>query len=147
MKQINPDGDNFPTVRNAADFKQAVESNRRKFKQGLKENPLFTRNDNGRMVIDHAATANAMVKFIMACPIDPIIKSVMVMRIGYPLKNKKPVSYTQIAIRFGMTLDEVKDLENIGKIVVADCIDRISQKDAIEKFNKDKIKLNAELGD
>ena len=137
---LQADGDNFPTVKNPQDFKEAVETNRKKFRQGLKEKPLFTRNDNGRMTVEHAATANAMVKFIMACPIDPIIKSIMVLRIGYPLHNQKSASYMNIALRFGMTIDEVKDLEGIGKIAVSDCIGRISQQEAIDKVNKDGIK-------
>lgn len=77
-------------------------------------NTKLHKRENGRLVIDHERTANAMAMFIANTPMDTIIKKILLMRIGAPLIHKKPMSHMAIALHLGMMQAEVKELERIG---------------------------------
>ena len=70
--------------------------------------------ENGKLVIDHVRTANAMAMFIVNIPMDKIIKKVLLMRIGSPLIHKKPMTHMAIAVSLGMLETEVREIEAIG---------------------------------
>lgn len=70
--------------------------------------------ENGKLVVDHVRTANAMSMFIVNIPMQKIFKKILLMRIGSPLIHKKPMSHTAIAIELGMTEPEVREIEKIA---------------------------------
>lgn len=72
------------------------------------------RRQNGHLVVDHAKTANAMVMFIANIPMDKFIKKILIMRLGCPLINKKPMTHLQVALQLGMKEAEVVELEQVG---------------------------------
>lgn len=91
----------------------------------------------GHVVVDHIATANVLAKFIELVPMDRWIKKVMLMRVGNPLMNKRQLSHMQIAITIGATVDEVIELERVGKIIVGKFLERCSAQEAVRKFETD----------
>lgn len=70
--------------------------------------------ENGKLVVDHERTANAMAMFIANVPMDKIFKKILLMRIGSPLIHKKPMSHTAIAMSLGMMEPEVREIEKIA---------------------------------
>lgn len=86
---------------------------------------LYSR-QNGRLVVDHARTANAMVMFIANIPMDKYIKKILIMRLGCPLINHKPMSHLQVALRLGMKESEVQQLEDAGKTICNEYMERVS---------------------
>lgn len=97
----------------------------------LKKNKLFCF-ENGTIKVDHIATAHAMVAFINSIPkLDPWIKKVMIMRIGRPVLNGRPMSHMQIALELGMTTDEVLDLERAGVAIANEWMQKVTITDGI----------------
>lgn len=70
--------------------------------------------ENGKIVVDHVRTANAMAMFVVNIPMDKIFKKILLMRIGSPLVHKKAMSHTAIALSLGMNEPEVREIEKIA---------------------------------
>lgn len=64
--------------------------------------------------VDHAPHADLMVRYINNIPMDNIIKTIMIMRIGSPLLKKKPMSHLAVGLSLGISEAEVKELERLG---------------------------------
>lgn len=103
-----------------------------------RDNSLYKKVIDGKIEVDHVATANAIIKFIMLVPMDRWVKKVMIMRIGDPTKQKKPMSSMAVALALGMTEDEVIEAEEYGKKVVGDFMQRVTAPEFVEKFNREK---------
>lgn len=71
---------------------------------------LYEQKD-GKMVIDHVRTANAMSMFVANTPMPKIFKQILIMRIGSPLIHKKPMTNMAIALHNGMRVEEVEEIE------------------------------------
>jgi len=96
---------------------------------------LYEKKD-GKMHVDHASTANAMVMFIANVPMDKWIKKIMIMRIGAPLLNKAAMSHMQIALRLGMLEKEVQEIEAEGIRICNEFMDRCTGKMVAMPGNK-----------
>ena len=79
---------------------------RRNGSQGAKQNTTLQ--------VNHAQHADLMVRYISNLPIDPLIKKIMIMRIGSPLLKKKPLTHLAIGIGLGIPELQVKELEQLG---------------------------------
>lgn len=81
---------------------------------------------DGRLTVDHARTANAMVMFIANVPMDPWIQKIMIMRLGAPFLNKHQMTPLSIALRLGMKESEVIEIEEEGKKICSDYMERVT---------------------
>ncbi len=94
-------------------------------------------------IVAHHAAAMQFIKAISVISMHPIIKKIMIMRISGPL-NGKPCTRMAVAIELGIREHEVKKLEEEGQQILAEFMAKVSSKDFVEKFNRDK-KLKAEF--
>lgn len=69
---------------------------------------------NAPLVVNHEQHADLMIKYISNIPMDNIIKTIMIMRIGSPLLKKKPMTHLAIGLSLGMSEIQVKELEILG---------------------------------
>ena len=92
---------------------------------------------NGKKVINHVKIANDMVKMICMSPVHDLIKRIMILRIGSPLMNQKPLSHLGIALRLGLKENEVFRLEREGIGIVTEFMERVCVQDAVGAFNKE----------
>lgn len=86
---------------------------------------LYDRKD-GKIVINHVATANAMAMFLVNVPMPKIFKKVLLMRIGSPLVHKKSMSHMAIALQLGMNVAEVHEIEAEALRICNDFMSRSS---------------------
>jgi hypothetical protein len=106
----------------------------------IAEEERLHKTENGKLVINHAKTADAMIKFICMAPVDNYIKRIMVMRIGSAFKNQKaqPMSHLQIALLLGETEEKIFQLEREGIVVVSEFMERVCLADGVNAFNKER---------
>ena len=69
---------------------------------------------NTTLQVNHAQHADLMVRYISNIPMDNIIKTIMIMRIGSPLLKKKSLSHLAIGLSLGIPEDQVRQLEQLG---------------------------------
>ena len=117
-------------IKNTNDFERWI--------NGRQGKPLYSKNEDNALVVDHVATANVLCKFIQLMPMDSWCKRVMIMRVGYPLRKLKALSYMQIALSLGCTEDEVNQIEQEGKERLAAYLARISSKEFVDKVASER---------
>lgn len=98
------------------------------------------------IIVNHVDAANILIRFIELTPMDEWCKKVMIMRIGNPLINCKPMTHIQIALALGCMEDEVREIEEAGKNIVNDYMKKVTQPEFIEKFERDR-RLKAHVDD
>lgn len=76
------------------------------------------------LVVNHAQHADLMVKYIANIPMEPIIKTIMIMRIGSPLLKKKSMSHLAIGLSLGIPEIQVQELEQRGILEYANMYGR-----------------------
>lgn len=69
---------------------------------------------NTSLTVNHEQHADLMIRYISNIPMDNIIKTIMIMRIGSPLLKKKPMSHLAIGLSLGIPEIQVKELEQLG---------------------------------
>ena len=117
-----------------ADIARAVKDFRRI--EDDQEKRLGTGN-NGKLRIDHIATANLAIKVVNVVPgMHPVIKRILTMRIAEPVKTGKSLSHMQVAISLGMREHEVKRLEREGLMIMNDYLKRASAFEGRDIFNQ-----------
>ncbi len=89
-----------------------------------------------KIVLKHEETANAFIKIIYATPMKNIIKEIMIMRVANPALKRGEMSYTNIALKTGLRLEEVMNLEQEGINIVRNYMRKTSLPDGIGNFNK-----------
>jgi len=106
----------------------------------IAEQDRLHKTENGKLVINHSKTADAMIKFICMAPVDDYIKRIMVMRIGSAFKTQKaqPMSQLQIALLLGETEEKIFQLEREGIAVVSEFMERVCLADGVNAFNRER---------
>ena len=79
-----------------------------------------------RVNIDHFKAAILLITAIQKCPMDKWCKKVLLLKVGRPWEGKMPKSNLQIAILFGCLEDEINEIEEAGKNILFDFMDRAS---------------------
>jgi len=75
-------------IKNERQFSKAVND--------IKSKPVVKKDPAGDIVTNHVAAAETVIRIIQLIPMDEWIKRVMIMRIGNPLINQKPMSHIQL---------------------------------------------------
>lgn len=110
--------------------------------------------ENGRLVVDHVRTANAMAMFIVNIPMDRIFKKVLLMRLGSPLIHKKTMTHMAIALSLGMGEPEVREIEKVALGICNEFMQKstgnmfsgINNKSLITDTMNDVSKINPNVG-
>ena len=132
------DADGDMIIRNDSDFKEYLAKRKNK--------KLYKLKKDGRVTVDHVATANVLSKFIELCPMDKWLKKVMLLRIGNPIINQKAMSHMQIALLVGTDVNEIIEMEKAGKMIVGQFLQRCTTQEAVKKFD-DKHKNKSGIND
>lgn len=102
------------------------------------KNPLYTRMDNGRIVVDHKKTAHMFIKMIEISPIRPLCKRIMRLRlIGAP-PDFQPMTTLAVALALGYREDFIMRVERDGLEELKVHYRTASAMDAVGKFDHDR---------
>ena len=121
------------TIKNPEQYENVMRQRKADIKAHKMNNTLIDKTQ----FADHCAIANMVVKIINTLNIDPYIKKVMTMRILGPITTGKERTHLSIAIELGMFVNEVREIEQAGIIIVNGILQKVSVGDFVDKFNKD----------
>ena len=92
----------------------------------------------GNVSVQHLELANMVVKVINVLNVSPLVKKVVSKRIMSPALYGKELSHLSIALELGMREHEVRMLEKEGVEALSIHLSRVSSREFIDKFNRDK---------
>jgi hypothetical protein len=105
-------------------------------KDYAKKGGLYHRDETGKLVINREAALNTMIKLIIAAPLHRLVKEVLVLRLAGDGPDSMAMTHIQVALRLGLTVDEVKVLEKDGQHQMSAFLNTHTVQDAIEIFNR-----------
>lgn len=101
------------------------------------EGKLYDQTKNGKVILNHANTANAMIKFVYIAPLDKTQKKILMLRIGNPLASGKSISHLAIALQLGLRENEVVRIEAEAVKIVSAFMEKVCVLDGVGAFNKE----------
>lgn len=94
-------------------------------------------NKSEALRVQHTQVASLFIKIINTIKIDSFVRRVMTLRLLGPLVTGRERSHVSIALELGADVDDVIEAEKFGISIVEQVMQQFSNKDFVDKFNRD----------
>ena len=120
--------------------KKKIIGERKKIAEEVKDadyDPLYEKNELGKIKVDHKRTAHVMVKFINTSPrITGVMRRIMTLRLLGTAPDYRPLSMMETALAMAIRKEDVERIEKEGVGIVSQELERVSLQEGIDKFNQ-----------